>query len=77
MYRVIVVAPKVHIYCISLYLDAHVYRYLMVHPRDFRVVIVECLLCPAHFRNTLARVLFNHFNVNDTSVVMYKYCTSP
>ena len=35
----------------------------MVNPRDHRVVVVESLLSPTHFRNTLARVLFNHLNV--------------
>lgn len=39
-------------------------RILMVNPRDHRVVVVESLLCPTHFRNTLARVLFNHLNVS-------------
>ena len=36
----------------------------MVNPREHRVVVVESLLCPTHFRNTLARVLFNHLNVS-------------
>ena len=39
-------------------------RYLMVNPKDHRVVVVESLLCPHNFRNTLAKVLFNHFNVS-------------
>jgi actin-related protein 10 len=38
-------------------------RYLMVPSKDYRVVVVEPLLCPSHFRNTLARALFNHFSV--------------
>ncbi|XP_064403318.1 actin-related protein 10-like [Halichondria panicea] len=42
----------------------HVYlKYLMVNPREYRVVVVESLYCPAHFRNTLARALFSHMNV--------------
>ena len=53
----------------------------MVHPRDFRVVIVESVLCPAHFRNTLARVLFNRLNVSMHIIVCvcnfsHMYCTS-
>lgn len=48
----------------------HIYtRILMVNPRDHRVVVVESLLCPTHFRNTLARVLFNHLNVPYASFV--------
>lgn len=38
-------------------------KHLMVNAKDHRVVVVESLLCPTHFRNTLARVLFNHLNV--------------
>lgn len=37
----------------------------MVNPRDHRVVVIESLLCPTHFRNTLARVLFNHLSVSN------------
>lgn len=40
----------------------------MVNPRDHRVVVIESLLCPSHFRNTLARVLFNHLNVSCTCI---------
>ena len=35
----------------------------MVNAREYRVVVIESLFCPSHFRNTLARVLFNHLNV--------------
>ncbi len=42
----------------------HLYlQYLMVNSREYRVVIVESIYCPSHFRNTLARALFNHMNV--------------
>ena len=36
----------------------------MVNPKEYRVVVIESILCPTHFRNTLARVLFNHFSVS-------------
>ena len=36
----------------------------MVNPRDHRVVVIESILCPSNFRNTLARVLFSHFGVS-------------
>uniref|UniRef100_A0A8B9U5I0 Actin-related protein 10 n=1 Tax=Anas zonorhyncha TaxID=75864 RepID=A0A8B9U5I0_9AVES len=39
------------------------FRHLLVNPRDRRVVIIESVLCPSHFRDTLTRVLFKHFEV--------------
>ncbi|NXW07282.1 ARP10 protein, partial [Fregetta grallaria] len=39
------------------------FRHLLVNPRDRRVVIIESVLCPSHFRDTLSRVLFKHFEV--------------
>uniref|UniRef100_G1NLJ2 Uncharacterized protein n=2 Tax=Meleagris gallopavo TaxID=9103 RepID=G1NLJ2_MELGA len=46
------------------------FRHLLVNPRDRRVVIIESVLCPSHFRDTLARVLFKHFEVH----VLCNYC---
>lgn len=34
-----------------------------MNPKDHRVVIIESVLCPSRFRDTLARVLFKHFKV--------------
>ena len=39
------------------------FKYLLVNPKERRVVVCESLLCPVKFRNTLARVLFKHFEV--------------
>ncbi|KAK3730366.1 hypothetical protein QZH41_014847, partial [Actinostola sp. cb2023] len=39
------------------------FRYLLVNPRDRRVVICESVLCPTLFRETLAKVMFRHFEV--------------
>lgn len=39
------------------------FRYLSVNPKDRRVVVVESVLCPTLFRNTVAQVLFEHFEV--------------
>ncbi|XP_038635897.1 actin-related protein 10 isoform X2 [Scyliorhinus canicula] len=39
------------------------FRHLLVNPRDRRVVIIESILCPSHFRETLTRVFFKHFEV--------------
>ncbi|KAJ9587595.1 hypothetical protein L9F63_018977, partial [Diploptera punctata] len=38
--------------------------YLLVSPKDRRVVIVESLLSPTVFKETLAQVLFRHFEVS-------------
>ena len=43
----------------------------MVNPREHRVVVVESLFCPSHFRNTLARALFSHFNVSTTNDLVW------
>lgn len=40
-------------------------RHLLVNPRDRRVVIIESILCPSHFRETLSRVFFKHFEVTE------------
>uniref|UniRef100_A0A8C5VCG9 Actin related protein 10 n=1 Tax=Microcebus murinus TaxID=30608 RepID=A0A8C5VCG9_MICMU len=39
------------------------FRHLLVNPRDRRVVVIESVLCPSHFRETLTRVLFKYFEV--------------
>lgn len=38
-------------------------RHLLVNAKDRRVVICESILCPSAFRDTLAKVLFKHFEV--------------
>ncbi|KAH8853565.1 Actin-related protein 10 [Schistosoma japonicum] len=37
------------------------YRYLLVNPKDRRVVVVESILRPSSFKEVLADVFFNHF----------------
>ncbi|KAG9336440.1 hypothetical protein JZ751_002787 [Albula glossodonta] len=39
------------------------FRYLLVNPRDRRVVIIESVLCPSLFRETLSKIFFKHFEV--------------
>uniref|UniRef100_A0A2R5LJA1 Putative actin-related protein 10 n=1 Tax=Ornithodoros turicata TaxID=34597 RepID=A0A2R5LJA1_9ACAR len=39
------------------------FKYLAVSPKDRQVVIVESVLCPTLFRNTIAQVLLEHFEV--------------
>lgn len=47
------------------------FRHLLINPKDRRMVVCESLLCPASFRETLARVLFKHFEVGS---VMFTPC---
>ncbi|KAK7103504.1 actin-related protein 10-like [Littorina saxatilis] len=44
-------------------LSVLIFRYLLMSPKDKRVVVVESLLCPTDFRECVARVLFRHFEV--------------
>lgn len=39
------------------------FRYLLVNPRDRRVVVCESVLCSTLWRNAIAKVLFKHFEV--------------
>ncbi|XP_045595077.1 actin-related protein 10 [Procambarus clarkii] len=39
------------------------FRHLLVNPKDRRVVVIENLLGPSSVRNTLAKVLFRHYEV--------------
>ncbi|XP_019862368.1 PREDICTED: actin-related protein 10-like, partial [Amphimedon queenslandica] len=38
-------------------------RYLIINPREYRIVIIESIVSPLNFRNTLAKALFIHFSV--------------
>lgn len=38
---------------------------MLVNPKERRVVVVESLLTPTRFRETLAKVLFMHYEVCD------------
>lgn len=49
------------------------FRHLLVNPRDRRVVVIESVLCPSHFRETLTRVLFKYFEVPVLYVVFGRY----
>lgn len=44
-------------------LSSLIFRYLLMSPKDKRVVVLESLLCPSDFRECLAQVLFKHFEV--------------
>ncbi|KAF5301426.1 hypothetical protein FQA39_LY02155 [Lamprigera yunnana] len=40
------------------------FKYALLSPKDRPVVVVESLLCPTIFRETLAKVLFCHYEVS-------------
>ena len=40
-----------------------IFRHLMVNPKERKVVVVESLMTPTLFRDTVAKVLFKHFEV--------------
>uniref|UniRef100_A0AAZ1XZT2 Actin-related protein 10 n=1 Tax=Oreochromis aureus TaxID=47969 RepID=A0AAZ1XZT2_OREAU len=46
------------------------FRHLLVNPRDRRVVIIESILCPSHFRETLTKVFFKQFEVCECTPVL-------
>nr|KAF6482889.1 actin related protein 10 [Rousettus aegyptiacus] len=50
------------------------FRHLLVNPRDRRVVVIESVLCPSHFRETLTRVLFKYFEGVGNSAIGTMYC---
>ena len=41
----------------------------MISPKDVRIVILESPLIPSKFRNTLAKVLFRHFEVGSLMIL--------
>ncbi|KAF7996693.1 hypothetical protein HCN44_002339 [Aphidius gifuensis] len=45
------------------FLHALFFRHVVITPKDVRMVILESLLTPTKFRETLAKVLFRHFEI--------------
>lgn len=45
------------------FLHALFFRHVVLSPKDARIVVLESLLSPTQFRNTLAKVLFRHFEI--------------
>ncbi|XP_078046717.1 actin-related protein 10 [Augochlora pura] len=39
------------------------FRYVVITPKDARIMILESCLTPSQFRETLAKVLFRHFEI--------------
>jgi len=51
------------------------FKWLLVNPKDRRVVVIESVIGPTLFKNTLARVLFRHYEVS--SVLFAPSCLLP
>ncbi|KAB0799199.1 hypothetical protein PPYR_07079 [Photinus pyralis] len=51
------------------FLHSLYFKYVLISPKDRPVVVVESLLCPTIFRETLAKVLFCHYEVSMILVV--------
>ncbi|XP_012264359.2 actin-related protein 10 [Athalia rosae] len=45
------------------------FRHVAVSPKDIKVIVVESILTPIDFRNTLAKVLFRHFEIGSLMLV--------
>ncbi|XP_023234542.1 actin-related protein 10-like [Centruroides sculpturatus] len=45
------------------FLQQMYFKYVVANPKERRVVIVESVVCPTVFRETLAKVLFHHFEI--------------
>lgn len=53
-----------HLYCLLTEFIRHLYfTHLLVNPKDRRVIIAESIFSPTIFRETLAKVLFVHYEV--------------
>ncbi|XP_055716823.1 actin-related protein 10 [Phlebotomus papatasi] len=46
------------------FLNELFFKYILVTPKDRRILIVESVLCPTEFRECLARAFFRHFEVS-------------
>lgn len=49
------------------------YRHVLVNPKERKVVVVESLLTPTLFRETLAKVLFTHYEVSTTPAFIINF----
>ncbi|XP_043284661.1 actin-related protein 10 isoform X2 [Venturia canescens] len=45
------------------FLHALFFKHVTVSPKDLRVIVLESLLLPTQFRETLAKILFRHFEI--------------
>ena len=48
---------------LQLFIEPLYFKYLAVNPKDRKVIIVESIFAPTKFRQTLAKVLINYFEV--------------
>lgn len=54
------------------------FKYALLSPKDRPIVIIESILCPTIFRDTLAKVLFCHYEVSMVLVLpSHLVCLAP
>lgn len=53
------------------FIESLYFGYLAVNPKDRRVIIVESIFSVTKFRQTLARVFFNYFDVGISCGVVF------
>lgn len=41
----------------------------MITPKDVRLTVLESILTPSQFRNTLAKVLFRHYEIGSLTLL--------
>ncbi|KZC14804.1 Actin-related protein 10 [Dufourea novaeangliae] len=51
------------------------FRYVVITPKDARIVVLESLLTPSQFRDTLAKVLFRHFEIGSLMLLSVHLAT--
>ncbi|XP_012284801.1 actin-related protein 10 [Orussus abietinus] len=45
------------------------FKHVVITPKDIRVVVIESLLSPTQFRDTLAKVMFRHFEIGSLMIL--------
>ncbi|XP_031849349.1 actin-related protein 10 [Nomia melanderi] len=51
------------------------FRYVVVTPKDARILVLESFLTPTQFRETLAKVLFRHFEIGSLMLLSVHLAT--
>ncbi|XP_076634946.1 actin-related protein 10 isoform X1 [Colletes latitarsis] len=57
------------------FLHSLFFRYVLRSPKEARIVVLESLLIPSQFRDTLAKVLFRHFEIGSLMLLSVHLAT--
>ncbi|VDL92456.1 unnamed protein product [Schistocephalus solidus] len=52
-------------------------KYLIVNPKDRRVVVIESIMTPSKFKDTLGEILFMHFEVYEGFTILGAWQSGP